>query len=420
MVTRRGFIKGTIAAGLGTTIAPSKTHKPTNAEKFANRVKERIMPKVDFTPKGWGTRVIKGNERNESAKPLRDILLSEAKPPRPVSVSLRLLHRLGKRDDMRLSSDEIRPLVPVIPWKQMTHRGWPISHETFAESGKMMDVPVHLIDTTQHSVLPKHLESKLKGAKDHDPPVPYLIHDPSTNRYRLFDGNHRVSAARLSRHETVSGLVVHADMPMKFDESRNLRSIIGESGIEKETSSLNRVTAKGLKQGGIKKPKKRLPCDVDLPESFMTEENAHGGEIFGKSLGEAVRDRARAQKVIDYIADRHGRDENEIPFKNYDWTGSASPSFKGDRHMFDYKGTVKMKMSDLHAGQPFFSKAGLDHYNDSFNYNFRNPIKAVYYPHLDKTIIHDGHHRWLTNRLKGIKEDDVQLYHANEHWKDEE
>lgn len=138
---------------------------------------------------------------------------------------------------------------------------------------------------------------------------------------------------------------------------------------------------------------------------------------FKQFIIEVKRDRARAQKLINYIADRHGGDENEIPFKHFDYPGDDDPSFKDDRHKFDYKGIKKMKMSDLHPGQQSFSKTGLDYYNDKFNYNFRNPIKVVYYPHLGKHIIHDGHHRWLFNRISGVKEDDVSVYEPNEHWK---
>lgn len=142
-------------------------------------------------------------------------------------------------------------------------------------------------------------------------------------------------------------------------------------------------------------------------------------KTFKQLLIEVKRDRARIHKLINYIADKAGGDDNEIHFKREWHYFEPDPSFKGDKHKFTYLGKKTMKMSDLHPGQGTFSKAGLDYYNDKFNDEFRNPIKAVYYPHLDKHVIHDGHHRWLSNKLKGRTEDDVHVWTPNEHWKDD-
>lgn len=140
---------------------------------------------------------------------------------------------------------------------------------------------------------------------------------------------------------------------------------------------------------------------------------------FKDFLIEAERSQGRIHKLINYIADKHGKDPNEIPFRReYSHSSGPTPLHPADKHMFDYVGTQTMKMSDLHPGQQFFSAAGLHHYNDKYNYNYRNPIVAVHYPKENITVIHDGHHRWLSNRLKRVSHDNVKLFRVNDKWKD--
>lgn len=140
---------------------------------------------------------------------------------------------------------------------------------------------------------------------------------------------------------------------------------------------------------------------------------------FKEYLIEENRTKARVHKLINYLANRHSKDKDEIPFKHYEYTGVATPLHKEDKHMFDFAGEKRMAMKDLSPGQPFFSHTGLKHYADDFEYNYRNPIVAVHYPDRNVTVIHDGHHRYLSNKLRRVTHDNVKLYVANDKYKED-
>lgn len=129
----------------------------------------------------------------------------------------KILTRLQMSPKMALGKNEMRPIAPVVPWESRTHQGWPIDYDTFKEHGKSENVPLHLIDTTQKSIVPSYVKEKLKGTKKHDPDYPYMIHIPETGRYRLYDGNHRYTAAKLKGESILKGLVVHSDEKPKFE-----------------------------------------------------------------------------------------------------------------------------------------------------------------------------------------------------------
>ena len=134
-------------------------------------------------------------------------------------------------------------------------------------------------------------------------------------------------------------------------------------------------------------------------------------------LIEVVRSPARAQKVIDYIADRHGRDENELPLPYYHDLGMAIPEHPSDKHMFDYKGVHEFNIKDLHYGQQWYSHAGVSHYLQGKG-NINEPIRVTL--HNGKYIIHDGHHRLIANKLLGNTTIKAHVFKTNEHWKNEQ
>jgi hypothetical protein len=148
--------------------------------------------------------------------------ISEERTLRSPDTALRVLDRLKQK---RMVSDkEMQTPVRVVPREQRTHKGWPIDHRTFSEEGKMKDVPVHLIDTTQETVLPDIIKNRIRGSHKQDPDAPdlvdapYLVRIPETGRYVLHDGNHRFVEAKLMRQPTLRGLVLHADPKPKFDD----------------------------------------------------------------------------------------------------------------------------------------------------------------------------------------------------------
>lgn len=91
-------------------------------------------------------------------------------------------------------------------YKHMTGRA--LDHDEFHKNGELKDVPIHKIKTDQKDVSVYGVHKKIGGEKHNDPDIPYIIHQKETDSYYLWDGNHRVNAAKLLRKPTIKAKVL--------------------------------------------------------------------------------------------------------------------------------------------------------------------------------------------------------------------
>ena len=137
---------------------------------------------------------------------------------------------------------------------------------------------------------------------------------------------------------------------------------------------------------------------------------------FKQYLAEKERTPERSHKLLDYIADRHGGDKNEIPFKDYRYYGDPDPGYHRDEHMFDYRGVQRFHVNDLIPGQSSFSHTGVSHY---LRGEGDKDIPITVIKHKYGHVIVNGHHRYMTARMLG-KHIKAHVYEPNEHYRDEQ
>lgn len=136
-------------------------------------------------------------------------------------------------------------------------------------------------------------------------------------------------------------------------------------------------------------------------------------KTFKEFLTEVVRSKDRAKKLVQYIADRKGGDENQIPFRNYH-SVFLDPTHPSDKHAFEYQGKKTLKVKDIYPGQGHFSQTGVNHHLN--NKHTKGEITVVH--HKGEHIIYDGHHRFLAHKLLGKKTITAHVYKTNEHYYD--
>lgn len=138
---------------------------------------------------------------------------------------------------------------------------------------------------------------------------------------------------------------------------------------------------------------------------------------FKEFLAEVKRSPERAMKLMNYVADRHGGDSNELRFKDWHYKGDRDPEYHDEAHMFDYRGVQKLAIKHITPGQGHFSFAGIKHYVQDGN-DHNKPIVVI--KHEGEHYIQDGHHRYVSRKLLGHEHINAHVYETNEHYRHDE
>lgn len=140
-------------------------------------------------------------------KTLRQIL--EALPERPVHRALKLVSRLADRE---LRHDELGQMRNVVKPGWHPRKG-EVNMGKFWKYGQHAMVPLNKIYSEQSYLGVPELKAKIDGSFGHhygqeDPPNhAYIIKHQGV--YHVYNGNHRVSAARLLRKSHIHAIVLH-------------------------------------------------------------------------------------------------------------------------------------------------------------------------------------------------------------------
>ena len=96
-----------------------------------------------------------------------------------------------------------------------------VSYDTAQEEGKLKKVPIRKIVTSQETIQKEVVAKKIQGKwKGHYPEHPLMAHidspgHPLHDHYYLFDGNHRVNAAKLQGKTHITGRVMKVNLQRK-------------------------------------------------------------------------------------------------------------------------------------------------------------------------------------------------------------
>lgn len=105
-------------------------------------------------------------------------------------------------------------LTNLVKYKEYDNDIFYKAHSDFmnhSDKVPVEDVPIHKISTDQDSVEISSLKSKIKGTDKHNSggEHPRLIHNYQKDEYYIWDGNHRINAARLLKKKSIKARVVH-------------------------------------------------------------------------------------------------------------------------------------------------------------------------------------------------------------------
>lgn len=76
------------------------------------------------------------------------------------------------------------------------------------KAAELEDVPLKKIYSSQDTVLSKSIIDKIHHRGKNNPEHPWIVHDTKRDVYHLYDGNHRVAAAKLRGDSHIKARVI--------------------------------------------------------------------------------------------------------------------------------------------------------------------------------------------------------------------
>lgn len=198
-------------------VSPSNNEHQKKAASLKAIQAHYLMQKLRGEKKNPYDEVSNLQKAAQMAKAKKRLRLSEVARTRPRAV--KLLNYLYTKKGYDLGSDN--QMLNVVPQDErfdrykVTHSGGKhVDYEDF-DKVPVSSVPVRKIKSTQYDTDRSVITKKIQGKwKDHYPDYVNLIHHKGT--YHIWDGNHRVSAARLLRRKNIKAKVLHADENQDF------------------------------------------------------------------------------------------------------------------------------------------------------------------------------------------------------------